>query len=763
MEQTTLPDAELILAHLDELPTLPAVVVKLLRLTADIESRLDEVCRALRTDQSLAAKVLALANSASNGIRGDIATIERAVTMLGFTTVRNVVLTAKVFEVFGPASGAGFDRAEFWKHTVAVASAAQRLAARLGRSGLEPSEVFVSGLLHDLGKVALDAVYPKAYARIAAIADETHADIADVEREVLGVDHTIAGRHLAERWGLPRHLQEVVWLHHLAAETLPSSVSGGGHIAIVQLADTFVREQRLGYSGNHVFFESAVQQAERLGLPAIALDELAAPLVNDVAAWATLLGLDSDTAETVYLQALGRANAELGRLYSDLASSNSRLAAAARYFHAITELGRRLTPRSELNEVVRAIAEASVPACQRAALGAFGMREHPALVDVCWVAPAPQRTQLQTFGVPPDLAEWLADPGDALQTVLTRAPRVVRNLFGPALPHLGTGDPWLLPITHAGRIVGGVFFMSAEDERARLAPEAGELRSFLSGLGLALGQANAQAAAQRLSDELAENNRRLQQMQHEVLRTRTLASIAEMAAGAGHELNSPLAVISGRAQLLLRQTETPEARRALELVVEKAHECSQIVKQLLDFAKPRPLALASVDLATLLREECEAWLRTSEFPRPRFALLTGEALPPLALDRAMFVEALRELLKNAAEATARNDGPVQASARRGVSPEFIELLVRDRGCGMTAQVLRRAFDPFFSSRPAGRGRGLGLARAYRIIDSHGGRIWLESQPEQGTTAHVLLPVSGRGETGGATPTTTPDGTPSAKS
>ena len=73
--------------------------------------------------------------------------------------------------------------------------------------------------------------------------------------------------------------------------------------------------------------------------------------------------------------------------------------------------------------------------------------------------------------------------------------------------------------------------------------------------------------------------------------------------------------------------------------------------------------------------------------------------------------------------------------------DWVEVAVRDTGIGMDPSVLQRAFDPFYSHRPAGRARGLGLAHAHRIIEAHGGRIWLQSRPDEGTTVHVVLPLA----------------------
>jgi signal transduction histidine kinase len=224
--------------------------------------------------------------------------------------------------------------------------------------------------------------------------------------------------------------------------------------------------------------------------------------------------------------------------------------------------------------------------------------------------------------------------------------------------------------------------------------------------------------------------------------------IAEIAAGAGHELNSPLTVISGRAQMLAKAAADPEVQRSLELIRTKAHECSRIVSELMDFARPHPPRPAPIDLPALLAELRTTWLERSSLapsrvqiePAPR----TGQAEPlQVQADPEQFRTVLNELIANACDAVAENDGRITLSCQALPAENLVEIIVRDTGCGMTPSVLQRAFDPFFSHRPAGRGRGLGLARAYRIVESHGGRIWLESAPHEGTTAHVVLPLKVR--------------------
>jgi putative nucleotidyltransferase with HDIG domain len=748
------PDPELVLTHLDRLPTLSPIAVRLLQITTDGRSSAADVVRLLQADQSLTAKILSVAGSAWAGVSVPVTTLDKAVPLLGFGPIRSIVLAVSVFECLagaGPGNGAyAFDRYEFWKHALAVACAARRLAEARRDLHVDPAEAFVAGLLHDLGKVALSTVFPKAYDRAAAHANHSRRDIADFERSVLGTDHTVAGRRLAERWHLPRELRDAIWLHHLGAETLPASVAKPMLVGVVQLADTLAREQRIGYSGNHMFYEHSPHVAERFNFTAQQIDHVVANLVGDVVAHAQILGLGEQAPEAVYLQAITRANTELGRLNTELSASSRKLAAGARYFRAISHFDQLLDATSDPPAVVAAMAAAAVVALQRPRVGAFGLREHHAAVDLCWVHDETGRGGRLAQRVPSDMQEWLSSPGDLASVAVTAAPPSLCRLLEPAFDDLGRATAWLVPVVHDQQLVGGVVFCSEADERGRLAPEADDLRSFVASLALALGRANAQVDARRLADDLAQTNRQLQQAQVELLRSRTLSMIAEMAAGAAHELNGPLTVISGRAQMLTQSLQAPDVQRALELIRGKAHECSAIVSALMDFARPRPPTLAPVSIPELLEEVRAEWSQHAELGDTALELEVRMTAPgaaprraadPLTIrgDRDQLRTVLNELISNAVDAVSTTGGSIAIRCQPSVTEGLVEISLRDTGCGMTPAVLQRAFDPFFSHRNAGRGRGLGLARAYRIIEGHGGRVWLESVAGEGTTAHVVLP------------------------
>jgi putative nucleotidyltransferase with HDIG domain len=750
------PAGELALARLNELPTLAPVALQLVRTAADTRSTAGELAALVRADQSITSRLLTLANSAAFAGRSKITSLDQAIVMLGFRAVRNVALAVKLLECFPPAKDRGastaFDRGEFWKHTLAVANAARRLAAARPQLGVDREDAYVAGLLHDIGKVALDAVFPRAYERIVATARQNRSDLLLVEADVLSVTHTIAGRKLAERWQLPAPLHSVVWLHHHSPRSMPSDPPGGRLAALVRLADTLVRENSIGDSGNPMIDEPAFAIAEQLGFEADSLEAVVPEVMRDVADQAQLLGLDRESPEAMYVRALTRARGELGRLNEDLEHKNRQLGVAARYFDAMTRLDRRLSACSDLANVVSAVLDSAAWLWPESVAAVFALGDAATTVDVIVQSELACAAARHTLPASAELRAWAEQRRSGEGSQAIRAPLAVCRLCEAAV-RSRAGEWWLLPIAHGGQTLGGILLVTQADPTAHFADECDELASLLTRFGLSIVRTNAQATARRLADDLAEANRRLQQTQGELLRTRSLAMIAELAAGAGHELNNPLSIISGRAQLSLRDVpEDSEAHRALEQILTKAHECSRIVSDLMDFARPRPPAWESIPIRELLAAVQAEWEGRAASLGARIEVVLQDGQRPGAgdgatvrADRQQLRTILNELIENACSACEDRPGVVRVTWRRLISSDRntadgVEFTVRDNGVGMTPTILQRVFDPFFSHRPAGRRRGLGLARVHRMVESHGGRVWLESRPNEGTAAHVSIPA-----------------------
>lgn len=222
----------------------------------------------------------------------------------------------------------------------------------------------------------------------------------------------------------------------------------------------------------------------------------------------------------------------------------------------------------------------------------------------------------------------------------------------------------------------------------------------------------------------------------ETLEAEKLAAMAEFAAGAGHEINNPLAIIGGRAQLFLREETDPERRRELALINAQVKRAHEMIADMRLFARPPQPERTAVelvglvdamiaDLAPQASEQCVTLARLGD-PGP----LEIEA------DPAQLNVALRAMCRNALEAIGR-DGRIEISLNR--QADAVEIRVSDNGPGMSPEVRRHIFDPYYSSRQAGRGLGLGLSKCWRIVTLHGGRISVASEPGQGATFTIALP------------------------
>jgi signal transduction histidine kinase len=223
------------------------------------------------------------------------------------------------------------------------------------------------------------------------------------------------------------------------------------------------------------------------------------------------------------------------------------------------------------------------------------------------------------------------------------------------------------------------------------------------------------------------------------VRQEKLSAMAEFAAGAGHEINNPLTVIAGRAQLLLREETDPERRHALALMNTQAMRVYEMIADMMLFARPPLPHPVKVDVQQLLNDVVRQMQPAAQRQETalRYSLLPKEEKSvEITADPTQLMVALKALVQNSLEALG-SGGHVEMELR--ASAADVEIFIRDDGPGIPAEVRPHVFEPFYSARQAGRGLGLGLCKAWRIITNHGGRISLESPPGPGALFSIILP------------------------
>lgn len=240
-------------------------------------------------------------------------------------------------------------------------------------------------------------------------------------------------------------------------------------------------------------------------------------------------------------------------------------------------------------------------------------------------------------------------------------------------------------------------------------------------------------------------------LEEQVQRSEKLAAVGQLAAGVAHEIGTPLNVISGSAEYLLMGdvgsgTPAPELRT----IISEVDRIAGLVKQLLAFARHEPPRQQAVDLRPVIEEILVLLRRQLEKQGIEVVVELDPTLPAVAGDPHQLQQVVLNLLMNAWQAmpaggrldlVVRDLSADPAQKDAGAHPGWVELSIRDTGCGIAAHHLARIFDPFFTTKEVGQGTGLGLAIAQRIVEDHGGQIAVSSQPGVGTVMAVRLPVS----------------------
>jgi diguanylate cyclase (GGDEF)-like protein len=199
------------------LPSVPVVVLEVLDLCRDDDASIVQVAKALSRDPALSAKVLKVANSPWYGIHSEVTTLERAVTIMGINATLSLALSFSLVRGLRKEKTSGFDHQAYWKRSVITAAASQEIGRWANASSQD--ELFLGGLLQDIGILALNEVIPDLYGRLIPAAKADHALLAKLEREELGSDHADVGAWLLQRWNLPFDLQQAAASSHYISDS----------------------------------------------------------------------------------------------------------------------------------------------------------------------------------------------------------------------------------------------------------------------------------------------------------------------------------------------------------------------------------------------------------------------------------------------------------------------------------------------------------------------------------------------------------------
>ncbi len=238
-------NAELILKTC-EIPAVPMVALKVIRLLDDPNTDLDALQNAIIADQSLAARVLRVANSIYYGSRRNIDTVSEAIIIIGFQIIKDIVLAAATRDVYKKF---GLLEQKLWEHSIGVSVAASILAREVG--GLSAEEATVAGLLHDVGKVVMNNSQPDQFAVLTETVYNDRVAFAQREKDMFGFGHAEVGSLFAKKWEFPDGLCDVIRKHHYEHYDDVMDMEPRKRIlcTVIALADALCVRLGVGYRG----------------------------------------------------------------------------------------------------------------------------------------------------------------------------------------------------------------------------------------------------------------------------------------------------------------------------------------------------------------------------------------------------------------------------------------------------------------------------------------------------------------------------------
>ncbi len=226
------PDLLAINKQIESFPALPAIVTKVMAVTANPESSANDLMEVVLPDQAMCSAILKVANSAFFGVPREVSTMERAVVVLGFEEIRNIIIGKAIFASFPRMDKENRQRVNLlWEHALTCGLAAKIIAESLN---LSPSELFIAGLIHDIGKLAMIMTYPHDYSILGDLSNPgNYRTTTEEEENAFAINHEKVSLQLANRWLLPEKLVMAMGYHHT-----PHDAPCHKHYPlIVQLAD----------------------------------------------------------------------------------------------------------------------------------------------------------------------------------------------------------------------------------------------------------------------------------------------------------------------------------------------------------------------------------------------------------------------------------------------------------------------------------------------------------------------------------------------
>jgi putative nucleotidyltransferase with HDIG domain len=266
--------------YIKNMPSLPTSVAKVLEICNNPQTSPADLNHVISLDPVLVGRVLKLINSAYYGLGQQVTSLVRAIIMLGINTVKNLALSSAVLgNLASSKAAAGLNMEGYWRHSLCVGVAAKAIAKKRGVDSKQTEEYFAAGLLHDIGKIPLNAVLSKDYMLTVSASDREKLSLVRAEDRTLGINHSTAGAMIVKAWKLDGAVGDAIIFHH---NHLEYEESHRDLLYTIILANRFASQMEIGFSGDRHPEKPGPSIWEALGITAEIFEDIEAVVNSEI-------------------------------------------------------------------------------------------------------------------------------------------------------------------------------------------------------------------------------------------------------------------------------------------------------------------------------------------------------------------------------------------------------------------------------------------------------------------------------------------------
>jgi len=712
-----------LIEKVEDLPTLPSIATQVMSIIEDERSSSSDLAKVIKNDLPLTGKLLKIANSAFYGRRSQISTLVDAINLIGYNSVSNVVMSISVIDLFEKRKASGpLNKEDFWRHSIACGICSRALAKKI-RYKL-PEEAFTAGIIHDIGQLIIEQYFPEQFKEIVNKVVTEEISFLKGETDILGVDHSIIGKWLLDKWNLPKGLKDAVWFHHQPLKSFDKDDSKNLLSKIVNAANTICENQMLSTStyDNVPFLKNEIW--ESFGLKEENIVEIAEDLRSDVNQTIEELGLKITKPES-YFSVLQKVNKRLGKINISLNESNIKLNHTNKQLSFIYSFSNKLQKALGIDEILKTTVE---DIC----LGLKFSR------GFCYLLNDKGKLIEGIIGEVIDRDAKLTDKEekDDRRELIFLDYRHEFTKFKDRLKDFQPPKIIAIPITVNGKKIGGIAVDRGPNEYLENDKELFTLKTLSNSIGQVLRRAQMYTELNKQAEEVVLTQRRYHEAQSE-----KLEALGRLVANVAHQINDPLQAIDSFVSSTIDSLgEDNENRKKLKLAKDGIAIIANKISQFLDLYKQEIAMKEDVDVNSLIERAVVFLNQRLSQNKISIEKDLSEKLTNIKGSPEHLYQAFSEFIMFATE-SMQEGGTIKISTKR--EERYVAIRLQDNGSGIPEEDISHVFEPFHLIKirhKDKRGKESNLSAAYLTIKAHKGEVKVKSAEGKGTIYKIFLPI-----------------------